>query len=71
MESKQIAFSEVVLSIANVVGGKLADRILPLLATLGGFFLWYSVLSSPDIYQLIGLGLYGGLVQIPLLWKMR
>jgi hypothetical protein len=71
MESKQVAFSEVMLSIANVVGGKLAERVLALLATLGGFCLWYLVLNSPDIYQLIGLGLYGGLVQIPLVWRLK
>lgn len=69
IEEKQAAFLQIVLTITRVATNKLFSLLLPFLATLGGFLLWQSVLPKPDTYQLVGLGLYGVLIQIPLLWR--
>ena len=70
-EKKVSAQQSLVLDVVLGVAGAFADRfsvfILPLLATVGGFWIWNSVLPKPDTFQLIGLGLYGALVEIPIL----
>jgi hypothetical protein len=62
---------EIILSVSKLVSERLVNILLPLLATIGAFVLWRSVLPNPDLYQLSGLALYGALIQIPLLWRKK
>jgi hypothetical protein len=71
INNQQAAFLDIILSITKLVSERLVAVLLPLLATIGGFVLWQEVLPHPDAYQLIGLGLYGFLIQIPLLWRKK
>ena len=52
-------------SAINIVVGKTFELLLPLLGLIFGFILWRSVMPSPDIFQLVGLGLYGLFVLVP------
>lgn len=58
----------------EIISTRLAEavrvNVLPLLAIVGGFWLWRSH-AKPDILELIELGLYGLLVVIPVLWRMK
>lgn len=64
----QEAITSLVLGLAKGIGSKLGHFVLPAAATGGAFWLWNGALSAPDIYKLIGLGLYGGLVLFPLIY---
>lgn len=63
---------ESLLNFLFVAMGASVDKVLkyalPLIATGGGLWLWASSLGAPSQTQLIGLGLYGVLVEIPILW---
>ena len=52
-------------SALTIVTGKLFELLLPLLGIIFGFVIWRSVMASPDVFQLVGLGLYGAFVLIP------
>lgn len=58
---------------ARMAAAKMAETVrellLPLVAILGAFVLWRAVLPSPSEFQLIGLGLYGGFVVLPVIFR--
>lgn len=64
----QEAITALVLGLAKGIGSKLGHFLLPAAATGGAFWLWNNALTTPDIYKLVGLGLYGGLVLFPLIY---
>jgi hypothetical protein len=71
IETQNGAVLDIAFNIGKLVSERLLQLLLPLLATLGGFFLWNSTLNHPDIQQLIGLGLYGAFVMLPVLYTFR
>jgi len=66
--------SEIALRAVGLISNRLAaavrQNILPLLAIAGGFYLFLQH-PKPDLNELIELGLFGGLVVIPVLWRCR
>jgi hypothetical protein len=64
----QEAVTSLVLGLAKGIGSKLGHFVLPAAATGGAFWLWNNALSAPDLFKLVGLGLYGGLVLFPLIY---
>jgi len=56
--------------ISNRLAAAVRQNILPLLAIAGGFYLFLQH-PKPDLNELIELGLFGGLVVIPVLWRCR
>lgn len=72
LEKKNSLILEIVLGTTKTLIEKLTGLLLPLLATLGAFFLWQK--DTADQANLISLGLYGALIEIPVLlffWKKR
>ena len=55
-------------AMAGSFGSRLGRYALPTLTTVAGFWLWNSALANPTNAQLIALGLFGALVEIPILW---
>jgi hypothetical protein len=47
-----------------------AGHLLPLFALGSGFYLWLTVLGSPSVLQLVGLGIYS-LFMLTLIWMRR
>ena len=64
----QEAVTNLVLGLAKGIGSKLGHFLLPAAATGGAFWLWNGALATPDVFKLVGLGLYGGLVLFPLIY---
>ena len=64
----QEAVTNLVLGLAKGIGSKLGHFVLPAAATGGAFWLWNNALAAPDLFKLVGLGLYGGLVLFPLIY---
>ena len=68
-EKEMIAQQKLVIDIATgtakAVVEKVLTNLLPLLATTGAFVLWKG--ASTDQNSLIGLGLYGLLIEVPIL----
>ena len=64
----QEAITALVLGLAKGIGSKLGHFLLPAAATGGAFWLWNNALAAPDLFKLVGLGLYGGLVLFPLIY---
>ena len=56
------------VGMAGAAGSRLGRYALPTLTTAAGFWLWNSTLANPTNAQLIALGLFGALVEIPILW---
>jgi len=56
------------VGMAGAAGSRLGRYALPTLTTAAGFWLWNSALANPTNAQLIALGLFGALVEIPILW---
>lgn len=71
IDAENVALLTVCLGMTKQLANVIGQLLLPLLAILGGFFLWKASLESPTIYQLIGLTTYGLLVVIPVLWKSK
>jgi hypothetical protein len=71
LEAQHSAVLDIAFNIGKIISERFMQLLLPLLATLGGFVLWHSVLEKPDLQQLIGLGLYGAFVELPILWCFR
>ena len=71
IEGQNSAVLNVAFNIGKVVTERFMQLLLPFLVTLGAFTLWYSILTHPDVLQLIGLGLYGGFIVLPVLWTFR
>lgn len=71
LEAQHGAVLDIAFNIGKIVSERLMQLFLPLLATAGGLVLWHSVLEKPDLQQLIGLGLYGAFVELPILWTFR
>ena len=68
VDKQHKAVLDVVLSTSRVALATLFQWLLPLLATVGGFWLWNKVLATPDVFQLTGLGLYGAFVILPIIY---
>lgn len=71
IEEQNATILNIAYNIGKVVTERFMQLLLPFLATLGGFILWHSILEHPDMLQLIGLGLYGGFIVLPVLWTFR
>jgi hypothetical protein len=52
-------------SAIKVVTNKIFELLLPLLSIIFGFIIWRGVMEHPDVFQLVGLGLYGAFVLVP------
>jgi hypothetical protein len=52
----------------NVATAILAVRLILLASVLGAIGLTYLVLREPDPYRLAALGVYAGVVVVPLIW---
>jgi hypothetical protein len=57
-----------VLGALNVATAILAVRLILLSSVLGAIGLTYLVLREPDPYRLAALGVYAGVVVVPLIW---
>lgn len=73
MPSQENLLMKALQTMAKMAASKIAETVkellLPLVAILGAFVLWRAVLPTPNELQLIGLGLYGGLVVLPVLFR--
>lgn len=57
-----------VIGSLNLISALLAVRLILLVAVCGAAALSYLVLQQADVYRLGVLGLYAGLVVLPLIW---
>ena len=65
MIAQQKLVIDIATGTAKAVVEKVLTNLLPLLATTGAFVLWKG--ASTDQNGLIGLGLYGLLIEVPIL----
>lgn len=65
------AVVSVALGAAQIISDRLIQVLLPLLTIVGGFVLWRGVLATPTYEQLLGLGLYGAFIVLPILAVSR
>ena len=56
------------LGALNAATAILAVRLILLVAVVGAIGLSYLVLREPDPYRLAALGVYAGVVVVPLIW---
>jgi hypothetical protein len=56
------------LGALNAATAILAARLILLVAVCGAIGLTYLVLREPDPYRLAALGVYAGVVVVPLIW---